>query len=62
MDDLERLLGRAMFQLWPDLPRDMQEQVFDTASNDPDVRRRLAVLLHDQHPRTAFPPKPSALA
>jgi hypothetical protein len=62
MDDLERLLGRAVFQLWPDLPRDMQEQVFDTASNDPDVRRRLAVLLHDQHPRTAFPPKPSALA
>jgi hypothetical protein len=62
MDDLERLLGRAVFQLWPDLPRDMQEQVFDTASNDPDVRSRLAVLLHDQHPRTAFPPKPSALA
>jgi hypothetical protein len=62
MNDLERLLGRAVFQLWPHLPRDMQERIFEAASSDPDIRRRLAVLFHDQHPKTAFPPKPSALA
>lgn len=62
MDNLERLLGRAVFQLWPNLPRDMQEQIFEAASSEPDVRRRLAVVLHDHHPKTAFPPRPSALA
>lgn len=62
MNDLERLLGRSVFQLWPDLPRDMQERIFEAASSDPDVRRNLAVALHDQHPKTAFPPPPSALA
>jgi hypothetical protein len=62
MDNLERLLGRAVFQLWPNLPRDMQERIFEAASSDPDIRRRLAVVLHDQHPKTAFPPPPSALA
>jgi hypothetical protein len=62
MNELERLLGRAVFRLWPDLPRDMQERIFESASSDPDARRRLAVMLHDQHPKTAFPPPPSALA
>jgi hypothetical protein len=62
MDDFEGLLGRAVFQLWPDLPRDIQECIFEAASSDPDIRRRLAVVLHDQHPKTAFPPQPSALA
>jgi hypothetical protein len=40
----------------------MQERIFESASSDPDTRRRLAVMLHDQHPKTAFPPPPSALA
>jgi hypothetical protein len=62
MDDLEKLLGQAVFRLWPHLPRDIQERLFEAGSSDPDVRRRLAVLLHDQHPKTAFPPEPSALA
>jgi hypothetical protein len=62
MNEFERLLGRAVFRLWPDLPRDMQERIFESASSDPDTRRRLAVMLHDQHPKTAFPPPPSALA
>jgi hypothetical protein len=61
MNDFERLVGRAVFQLWPDLPRDMQERIFEAASSDPNIRRGLAVVLHDQHPRTAFPPRPSAL-
>jgi hypothetical protein len=33
MDNLERLLGRAVFQLWPNLPRDMQERIFEAASS-----------------------------
>jgi hypothetical protein len=32
MDDLERLLGQAVFQLWPNLPRDMQERIFEVSS------------------------------
>jgi hypothetical protein len=62
LDHLERLFGRAVFQLWPNLLRDMQEQIFQAASSDLDIRRRVAVVLHDQHPKTAFPPPPSALA
>ena len=62
MNESEQLLGRAVLQLWPELKRDVQEQIFEAASVDPEVRRRLAVLLHDQHPRTAFPPKPRSLA
>jgi hypothetical protein len=41
MNEFERLLGRAVFRLWPDLPRDMQERMFESASSDPDMRRRL---------------------
>jgi hypothetical protein len=62
MNESEQLLGRAVLQLWPELKRDVQEQIFEAASDDPDVRRRLAVTLHDQHPRTTFPPQPSSLA
>lgn len=62
MNELEQLLGRAVLQLWPELTPDVQEQIFEAASDDPDVRRRLAVLLHDQHPRTAYPLQPSSLA
>ena len=36
MDDLARLLGQAVFQLWPNLPRDMQERIFEASSSDPE--------------------------
>jgi hypothetical protein len=29
---------------------------------DPQQRHQLALYLHDHHPRTAHPPKPTALA
>jgi hypothetical protein len=29
--EFERLLGRAALALWPDLPRDVQESLFETA-------------------------------
>lgn len=55
------LAGRAALQLWPDLPRDVQERLFETAvPRDEQVRHNLAVFLHDRHPRTAHPPKPVA--
>jgi hypothetical protein len=61
--DFERLLGQAALRLWPDLPRDVQETLFETAVPlDPVVRNRLAIFLHDRHPKTAHPPKPRELA
>ena len=61
--EFERLLGQAALRLWPDLPRDVQEKLFETAVPvDPVVRNRLAIFLHDRHPKTAHPPKPRQLA
>lgn len=61
--DCAMLIGQAALRLWPDLPRDIQEQLFETAApNDEQVRHNLAVFLHDRHPRTAHPAKPTALA
>ena len=61
--EFDRLLGQAALRLWPDLPRDIQEKLFETAVPlDPVVRNRLAIFLHDRHPKTAHPPKPRELA
>ena len=61
--EVERLLGHAALKLWPDLPRDVQELLFETAvPTDHTIRNRLAVFLHNCHPRTAHPPKPTQLA
>jgi hypothetical protein len=61
--EFERLLGQAALRLWSDLPRDVQEKLFETAVPlDPAVRNRLAIFLHDRHPSTAHPPKPRELA
>lgn len=54
------LLGTAAAKLWADLPRDVQEQLFETAvPDDLAVRNSLAVFLHERHPRTQHPPKPA---
>ncbi len=59
----ETVIGRAALQLWPDLPRDAQELVFDAATRgDEALRHALAIYLHDHHPRTAHPPRPTTLA
>jgi hypothetical protein len=56
----EELLGRAVFERWADLPRDIQELLFEAAvSREPEARERLATELHDRHPRTAHPPRPT---
>jgi hypothetical protein len=63
LSEFERLLGHAAPRLWPELPRDVQEKLFETAVPiDSVIRNRLAIFLHDRHPRTAHPPKPTQSA
>jgi len=55
-------IGRAALRLWPDLPREFQEQLFEQAVGaDETLRHQLAQYLHDHHPRTAHPAKPTAV-
>jgi hypothetical protein len=65
-DDTTRfaqVIGQAALHLWPDLPRAIQERLFeDAVAADEALRHKLALYLHDHHPRTAHPPKPTALA
>jgi hypothetical protein len=59
----EILIGRTALELWGHFPRDVQELIFETALRGNDqLRHDLAVFLHERHPRTAHPPKPTALA
>jgi hypothetical protein len=56
----EQLLGSAVFEQWANLPRDVQEALFEAAAGpDPDTRNALATDLHNRHPRTAHLPKPA---
>jgi hypothetical protein len=60
--DTERFavaLGRAVIGAWGELPRDIQEQLFERAvvaghhtERDESLREQLAAFLHDNHPRT----------
>ena len=60
-EEYERLLGRATFRVWAELPRAVQELIFECAvSQDAIVRNDLAVYLHDHHPRSAHPTRPLA--
>jgi hypothetical protein len=56
------LLGRAALRVWADLPRDAQERLFAVAVDDRVMANDLAEFLHDHHPKTAHPPKPTRLA
>ncbi len=59
MSNTNELLGRAVFDLWARLPRDVQELLFAAAVvHEPTAAERLAIELHDRHPRTAHPPAP----
>jgi hypothetical protein len=53
LSEFERLLGHAALRL---------EAVRNSRTFDPMIRNRLAIFLHDRHPRTAHPPKPTQLA
>jgi hypothetical protein len=62
MDDEGRfapLLGQAAIHLWADLPRDIQERLFEHAvvighkgERDESLREQLAKFLHERHKRT----------
>jgi hypothetical protein len=53
-DHFAMMLGRAVLAAWGDMPRDIQEALFELAVKDrPDDRDPLAKLLHERHPRTA---------
>lgn len=56
------LLGHAALKVWSNLPREAQERLFAAAVNDGVIANSLAVFLHDRHPKTAHPPKPTLLA
>jgi hypothetical protein len=54
------LLGEAAIAVWGDMPRDIQEALFETAMrNNAELRHDLARLLHEHHPRTQHPPRPA---
>ena len=54
------LLGEAAMAVWGDMPRDIQEALFETAMRErEDLRHALACLLHQRHPRTQHPAKPA---
>jgi hypothetical protein len=55
-------LGHAALKVWSDLPRDAQERLFAAAVDGGVIANSLAVFLHDRHPKTAHPPKPSMIA
>jgi hypothetical protein len=58
-DEFALLIGRAALEEWPDMPRDVQERLFERAVPGNHLTRYgLAVYLHDHHPRTAHPPRP----
>jgi len=58
--EFERLVGRAALALWSDFPRDVQEKLFETAVGaDVIIRNHLASYLHDHHPKTVHPAKPT---
>ncbi len=53
------LLGGAALAVWGEMPRDVQEALFEAAmKGNEGEREAFARLLHDRHPRTLHPPKP----
>ena len=57
--EFERLLGKAALALWSDFPREVQENLFETAvAGEVVIRNHLASYLHDHHPKTAHRAKP----
>jgi hypothetical protein len=69
-EQLAGLLGQAVVAVWSDLPRAIQEKLFEKAAGAQadEVRERLAKLLHAHHERTSDgigkprqPPEPDSL-
>jgi hypothetical protein len=59
--DYALMLGQAALDVWGDMPRDIQEALFEIAMRDrPELRHPLARLLHERHPRTLHPARPAS--
>jgi hypothetical protein len=54
-DQFSRALGEAVVKMWGHLPHDLQNRLFNEAATSRDVslKPRLAVFLHERHPRTS---------
>ncbi len=60
VDHFASLLGRAAMEVWGDMPRDIQEALFEAAMKGRATEREdLARLLHEWHPRTLHPARPA---
>ena len=52
-DQISRALGDAVARMWAGLPHDLQSRLFDeVVSENEDMKPDLALLFHEQHPRT----------
>ncbi len=57
-ENVSRSFGTGGYGCGGDMPRDIQEALFETAMKGQDAEREeLARLLHDRHPRTLHPPR-----
>jgi hypothetical protein len=54
-DEVVHALGQAVVRLWSNLPSDVQQQLFEAATTavGQEIRQRLAIFLHEKHPRTS---------
>jgi len=57
VEQLTRALGEAVVRTWSNLPKDVQNCLFQEAVTfqGESIRPQLAVFLHDKHPRTSDP-------
>jgi hypothetical protein len=62
-EQLSRALGEAVVKMWGHLPHALQSRLFQEAvtEREVDIRPRLAVFLHDKHPRTTAARKARAI-
>ncbi len=62
-EQLSRALGDAVVRIWGRLPSDLQNRLFKEAvtSQDEKMRPRLAIYLHEKHPRTCAAVKARAM-
>jgi hypothetical protein len=62
-EQFSRALGDAVVRIWGRLPPDLQNRLFKEAvtSQDEKMRPRLAIYLHEKHPRTCAAVKARAM-
>ena len=62
-EQLSRALGDAVVRIWGALPPALQNRLFEEAvtSQDERMRPRLAIYLHEKHPRTCGAVKARAM-